>query len=62
VVRRRKRNQAKRPTGVKQTFYADSGWTVTVTSKGSGTYHHIEQALLLALDEVRLRIANNVRL
>jgi ParB family chromosome partitioning protein len=62
VVRRRKRNQTKRPTGVKQTFYADSGWTVTVTSKVSGTYYHIEQALLLALDEVRLRIANNVRL
>jgi len=62
VVRRRKRNQAKRPTGVKQTFYADSGWTVKVTSKGSGTYHHIEQALLQTLEEVRLRISNNIRL
>lgn len=62
VVRRRNRSRVSRPSGVKQTFYADSGWTVTVTSKGSGTYHHMEQALLVALEEVRLRINSNIRL
>ena len=48
--------------GIKQTFYAENGWIVTVTSNDSGTYHHLEQALLEALEEVRLRITNNVRL
>lgn len=62
MVRRRKRMRGKQPERVKQTFYADHGWTVTVTSKGSGTYHHMEQALLVALEEVRLRINSNIRL
>jgi hypothetical protein len=62
VVRRRKRGRLHRPTDVKQIFYADGGWTVTVTCKEAGTYHHIEQALVVALEEVRLRISSNVRL
>jgi ParB family transcriptional regulator, chromosome partitioning protein len=62
VVRRRNRRRADRAKGVKQVFYADGDWTITVTSRGSGTYHHIEQALLATLEEVRLRIANNIRL
>ena len=62
VVRRRKASRVNRPSGIKQIFYADSGWMVTVTSKGTGTYHHIEQALLVALEEVRLRISSNIRL
>jgi ParB family chromosome partitioning protein len=62
MVRRHKCIRGKRPAGVKQTFYADSGWTVTVSCNGSGTYHHIEQALLIALEEVRLRISSNIRL
>lgn len=66
AVRRHKRRPSKRPCGVKQTFYADDGWTVTVASTfrstAAGTYHHIEQAILVALEEVRLRIASNIRL
>lgn len=62
MIRRRKRKPARRLAGVKQVFFAETGWTVTVTSQEKGTYHHVEQALVLALEEVRLRIANNIRL
>ncbi len=62
VVRRRKQSRDSRAAGVKQTFYADDGWAITVTSTKAGTYHHIEQALVVVLEEVRLRITNNVRL
>jgi ParB family transcriptional regulator, chromosome partitioning protein len=62
VVRRKKRKVRAVRLATKQTFFAESGWTVTVTSRVPGTYHHLEQALVEALDEVRLRIANNVRL
>ncbi len=62
VVRHRKQSRTMRTAGVKQKFYADDGWAVTVTSPKAGTYHHIEQALVVVLEEVRLRIANNVRL
>jgi ParB family transcriptional regulator, chromosome partitioning protein len=62
VVRRKKRKLSASRPATKQTFYAENGWTVTVTSRVPGTYHHLEQALVEALDEVRLRINNNVRL
>ncbi len=62
VVRRKKRTGLPAGPATKQTFYAENGWTVTVTSRKPGTYHHLELALVEALDEVRLRIANNVRL
>jgi ParB family chromosome partitioning protein len=62
TARRRRRKPRSRAHGIKQTFYADAGWTITVTSRQAGTYHHIVQALFQALDEVRLRIANNIRL
>lgn len=52
-----KRSQAQR-----QVFYADNGWQVAVTSQSPGTYHDIEAALIQALEEVRLRIDNSVRL
>ena len=47
---------------LKRTFYAENGWTVTVSSRKAGSYHDVEQALLQALDEVRLRLSNNIRL
>lgn len=66
TVRRRQPHAAKRTPGVKQIFYTDDGWTVTVSNavsdKATSTYHHVEQALLVALEEVQLRIASNIRL
>ena len=49
-------------SGIRRTFFAEHGWTVTVSSRQPGTYHHLEQALVEVLEEVRLRIASNVRL
>jgi len=48
--------------GVRQTFLATAGWKVVVTSNHKGTYHEVEKALLEALEEVRVRIRNNVKL
>lgn len=65
-VRRQRRSTTKRPRGVRQVFVADDGWTVTVMNAAidrcAGTYHHVEQALQVALEEVRLRITGNIRL
>src|SRR5690606_25805356 len=60
-VRQRKGKPAAEPRGVRQVFFAE-GYKVTVTSPKKGNYFEIEQALLLALDEVRLRLNNNVQL
>ena len=57
--------RAKRPepqASLRRSFYAENGWTVIVSSRKPGTYHDVERALLQALDEVRLRLNNNVRL
>lgn len=62
VAGRRNQKRLRKFAGLKQTFYADDGWTVIVSSRNSGTYHHMEQALLQTLEEVRLRITNNIRL
>jgi ParB family transcriptional regulator, chromosome partitioning protein len=62
VVGRKKRRMFATPPTRKLTFYAENGWIVTATSRVPETYHHLEQALTQALDEVRLRIVNNVRL
>ena len=59
---RRQRRARKRRTNIQQIFFADDGWRITVTGHQGGTYHHVEQALLVVLEEVRLRIANNVRI
>ena len=48
--------------GTKQTFFADDGWQVIVKSSRKGDYHQIEHALQTALEEVRLRIDNRVKL
>ena len=54
--------QRSRPRGIKQTFYDENGFKVTVSANKKGTYYDIEQALATALDEVRHRIRNNVQL
>ena len=48
--------------GVQQTFYADNGWQVVVRCPRRGTYVEVEQALAVALEEVKLRIQNRVSL
>lgn len=63
-VRRKKRTSksSHRSQTQRQVFFADNGWQVTVTCQSPGTYHDMEVALQQALEEVRLRIENNVRL
>lgn len=46
----------------KQTFFGDNGWKVVVSAPKKGTYHEIEQALSLALEEVRHRIDSGCKL
>jgi ParB family chromosome partitioning protein len=62
VARRRKQKSARKPSGVRLSFFPEDGWTVVVTRRQCGTYHEMEQALVQTLEEVRLRIANNIRL
>lgn len=61
-VRQRQGKPAPQHRGVKQTFHTEEGFKVTVTAARKGNYHEIEQALQQALEEVRLRIENNVQL
>lgn len=61
-VRQRRGRARTKPRGVKLTFPTETGWNVVVTATGKGNYHDVEQALQLALEEVRLRIDNNVQL
>jgi len=56
AVRQRKGKPKPAPRGTRQVFVADDGWKVTVTGPQKGTYHHIELALSLAIEEVRHRI------
>ncbi len=62
MVRQRKGKTGSDPRGTKQTFFADHDWQVIVRSPRKGDYHQIEQALLTALEEVRLRIDNRVKI
>lgn len=48
--------------GCSQTFIAENGFRVIVKSSRKGSYHDIEQALVIALEEVRTRIDNRVQL
>jgi len=62
AVRQRKGKAAKQPRGLRQSFQAENGLKVSVTAARKGTYHEVEQALKEALEEVQLRIKNNVQL
>jgi ParB family transcriptional regulator, chromosome partitioning protein len=61
VRQRRGKARAKAKT-TKQTFFGENGWKVTVSAPRRGTYHEIEQALSLALEEVRHRIDSGCQL
>ncbi len=62
AVRQRKGKPKTASRGIRQTFLTECGWKVVVSTKRKGTYHDIEEALLISLEEVRTRIANNVHL
>jgi len=62
AVRKRAGKPKAPPRGTKQVFVADNGWKVTVTAAQKGSYDEIEQALQLALDEVRTRINSGMQL
>lgn len=54
----KRRGRAIGRQGVKQTFIAESGIEVCVSSTAKVNYHEIEQALTEAIDDVRHRINN----
>lgn len=62
AVRQRRGKRREKSRATRQVFLTEEGWKVTVSAGKKGTYHDIEQALELALAEVRYRIENNVQL
>ncbi len=62
INQRRGRKASKSRQGLHQVFYAESGFTVTVSARTRTNYHEVEQALLDAVDEVRHRIKNGATL
>lgn len=56
-VRQRRGKCTRGAGGVRQTFVSEGGWKILVTGPRRGNYHHIEQALATALEEIRHRIA-----
>ena len=62
AVKQRRGKSTSKSRGIRQTFQAENGLKITVSSNRSGTYHEIEEALIEALEEVRLRIENNIQL
>lgn len=61
-VRQRSGRPKPKSRSIKQSFTAENGWKVTVSSRRSGTYEQVAEALQQALDEVNLRIHNNIQL
>ncbi len=59
-VRKRRGVSGIRNRGRKQVFLTESGCRITVMLARKGNYHEMEQALREALEEVQLRIDNNV--
>jgi ParB family chromosome partitioning protein len=62
AVRQRPTRRRSKVQHVRQIFYAENLCRITVTAPRASTYHDIECALIQALEEVRLRIENSVRL
>lgn len=58
IRRRRRKNSDDQP---RLTFFVDEGWRVVVSGQRRGCYEEVEQVLLMALEEVRHRIRNQVR-
>lgn len=62
AVRQRATRRSSKPLHIRQTFFAENGCQTIVTAPRMSSYHDVEAALVQALEEVRLRIANNIRL
>ncbi len=62
AVRQKPTKRAAKPQTIRQTFYAENGCHLTITAPTASTYHHLEEALQQALEEVQLRIENGVRI
>jgi len=62
AVRQRQGKTKPAPRTTNQTFFGENGWKVVVTGPTKGTYFEIEQALTLALEEVRIRINSGCQL
>lgn len=61
AVRQRRGRPAICSRNIPQTFFAEGNWRITVSGPQDGTYLELEAALRQVLEEVRLRIDNNVR-
>ena len=62
AVRKRKGKAASASSGVRQTYATENGIDVVIQTDRKCNYHEIEESLRQALEEVRLRIDNNVQL
>ena len=62
IKQRRGKKVAKPRSGIHQVFLSERGLKVTVTSKAKVNYHEVELALTEALEEVRHRINNNIKI
>ncbi|MEZ5940286.1 MAG: ParB/RepB/Spo0J family partition protein [Planctomycetaceae bacterium] len=62
AVRQKQTKRAAKPHSLRQTFYAENGCQLTITAPRESTYHHLQEALQQALEEVQLRIENGIRL
>jgi ParB family chromosome partitioning protein len=62
AVRQRLGKAKARARSTRQTFTTEEGWKVVVSAPKKGTYHEIEQALSLALEEVKHRIDSGCQL
>jgi len=58
----RGKKSSKPKQGMHQVFFAENKMKVTVSHNRKANYHEVEQALLDALEEVRHRINNNIKL
>ena len=61
AVRQRRGKSAPSSRTTQQTFFAEGAWRITVSGPKHATYYELEAALRQVLEEVRLRIDNNVR-
>ena len=62
IKQRRGKKSAKPRTGTHQVFLSERGLKVTITAASKVNYHEVELALTEALEEVRHRIKNNIKL
>jgi ParB family chromosome partitioning protein len=62
AVRQRKGRSKPRSPATHLTFTTEDGWKIVVSAPRKGRYEEVEQALSVAMEEVRHRIRNNVQM